>query len=334
MPGKMDTFTPKQNGPAATLFASMVQSTVDYWQAATREMCAAMHAGDRQKPRQEYRAGPVKPYSAESFQQMFNLMCATMLQNSPAGAWARQQPRTPLVSFKLFEGGFRQINRWLQEISNGMNPSAQPRSGAQWQERSLVGLLRACSENFEKFVNFPKLGLNRCYQDRLTQALFKFNDFAFVSGEFSMLMFQPIESASIKMRATLKQMAKRDGYPADIKDYCAIWVKILERDYLMLLSSPGFIVSFHNLVDKYYSFHASYEQLMQDWLQILPVTTKKEMQAVYAENRQMKKEIRVLTRRLESIERKVLRLEQNSHMDRQEQRSNVPSLRLQGGKAK
>lgn len=334
MPGKMDTFTPNQNGPAPTLFSSMVQSTVEYWQTATREMFAAMHAGDEQSHRQDYRAEPIKPCSPESFQQMFDLMSATILKNSPAGARTQQQHGTPLVFMEMFQDGLRQINLLLQEISNGMNQSARAHSGADRQEHSLVELLRAYSKNFEKFVKFPKLGLNRYYQERLTQALIKFNDFTLVSGEFSMLMLQPIESSFIKMRATLKEMAKGDGYSADVKDHYAMWIKILEKDYLMLLSSPGFIVSFHNLVDKYYSFYASYEQVMQDWLQFLPVTTKKDMQAVYKENHLMKKEIRVLTRRLESLEQKVLRLEENSHMDRPEQRSNVSTLRLQGGKAK
>jgi hypothetical protein len=334
MPGKRDTFTPKQNRPAPALLSSMVQSTVDYWQTATRQMFAAMHAGNGQKPRQEYRARPLEPYSPESFQQLFDLSFATMLKNGPAGAWTQQQQRTPLVAMKLFEDGFEHLNRLLQEISNGMHLSARGPSQIDRQTPALGELLRACAKNFEKGISFPKLGLNRCYQERLTQAMITFNDFTLVSGEFSMLMLQPVESAFIKMRATLKEMAKGNGYSTQVKDYYAIWIKILEKDYLMLLSSPGFIVSFHSLIDKYNSFHASCEQVMQDWLQFLPVTTKKDMQAVYKENHLMKKEIRVLTRRLESIEQKVLRLEENSHMDRREQRSNVSTLRLQGGKAK
>jgi hypothetical protein len=201
MPGKRDTFTPKQNRPAPALLSSMVQSTVDYWQTATRQMFAAMHAGNGQKPRQEYRARPLEPYSPESFQQLFDLSFATMLKNGPAGAWTQQQQRTPLVAMKLFEDGFEHLNRLLQEISNGMHLSARGPSQIDRQTPALGELLRACAKNFEKGISFPKLGLNRCYQERLTQAMATFNDFTLVSGEFSMLMLQPVESAFIKMRA-------------------------------------------------------------------------------------------------------------------------------------
>jgi class III poly(R)-hydroxyalkanoic acid synthase PhaE subunit len=170
-------------------------------------------------------------------------------------------------------------------------------------------LVEGYSLSMQKMLNMPKLGLNRYYQERMSQALDKLNMFTAVASEFSLQMLQPVESSMAKMQQKIKDMAEGDGYFEDAKEYYSMWIKILEGDYMTLLQSPEFITKFHDVVNTYMEFYAIYEEVMQDGLQFLPVTTKKDMDAVYKENYLLKKQVKAMSRRMEDLEKKVEQLE-------------------------
>ena len=297
-----------QETPAQTFFSSIMQYSFDYWQAVMHEMLGSHGSGNSQSGSKDGYQWPMTP---TSLQEMFESMNSLMLETGLMENLTQGLNRVPEMSMKMSQAWTENVSSMLQESLNGMEQSlsqyAQNRP-----ESSLQALVEAYSKSMQKMLNMPKLGLNRYYQERMTQALDKLNQFNAVASEFSMQMLQPVESSFFKMQQKLKDMAEGDGYFEEAKEYYSMWIKILEGDYMNLLQSPEFIKSFHNVVNTYMEFYALYEEVMQDGLQFLPVTTKKDMNEVYRENYLLKKQVKALSQRMEDLEKKVEQLKSST----------------------
>ncbi len=293
-----------QETPAQTFFSSIMQYSFDYWQTVMQEMLGSPGFGNSQSGSENGCQWPMTP---SSLQEMFASMNSLMLETGLMENLTQGLNRVPDMSMRMAQAWTENMSSLLQESLNGMEQSLSqdPQSRP---ENSLQALVEAYSKSMQKMLNMPKLGLNRYSQERMAQAMDKLNQFNAVASEFSMQMLQPVESSFVKMQQKLKDMAEGDGYFEEAKEYYSLWIKILEGDYMNLLQSPEFIKSFHNVVNTYMEFYALYEEVMQDGLQFLPVTTKKDMNSVYKENYLLKKQVKALSHRMEDLEKKVEQL--------------------------
>jgi hypothetical protein len=195
----------------------------------------------------------------------------------------------------------------FQELLQGIEQSmtAQNRTA---DKTPLQVLLDSYAQSLHRMLNIPKLGLNRYYQERITQALDKLTIFSTVANEFSLLMLQPVESSWLKMQEEIQNMSRDGNYPQGIKDYYSMWIKILEGDYMNLLQSPEFVSSFHKVVHYYLEFYALYEEVMQDALQFVPVAKKNQIEEVYQENHLLKQEVKALSQKMQELEQELKEL--------------------------
>ena len=191
----------------------------------------------------------------------------------------------------------------MQQVMPGMESvSAQhPRIRP---ESCMHALMNAYSQSLQKMLSMPKLGLYRGYQERITQAVDSFIQLSVVGGEFSSRVFQPVESSLGTLLHRIREQAEGDGHGADIDAYYSQWIKVLEAEYMNMLHSPDFISSLHKLVNSCLEFSAHFEEVLQDGLQLLPVATTKDVQAVSKENQKLAKQIKAMARRLDDLEEK------------------------------
>ena len=296
----------EQDKQEATLLSTMVKSSFDFWQTVMQEMAGS---GEGESGAQTgFKSGSLRPYTARSLQEMFEAMQGAMVESGLTDNLTQGMNRAPEMVMKLTQAWTEDVTKIVQEGMNGMSRSFSEHS-EQRPDSSLQALLESYSQSMHKMLNMPKLGINRYYQERMSQAMDKLNLFTAVASEFSLLMLQPVESSLVKMQNKVKEMAEGDGYFEDAKEYYSMWIKFLEGDYMNLLQSQEFIKIFHDVVNRYLEFYSLYEEVMQDGLQFLPVTTKNDMEAVYKENYLLKKEVKSMSRRMKELEKKVEGLE-------------------------
>ncbi|MFO7931546.1 MAG: poly(R)-hydroxyalkanoic acid synthase subunit PhaE [Desulfosalsimonas sp.] len=216
---------------------------------------------------------------------------------------------------KSLDNAVEITQNWIEEANQlfrqGLNGIQQSMSESQQdsQTPSFQAMIEAYSMSMQKMLNMPKLGLNREYQERITQAIDKLNLLTTVACEFSLLLLQPVQHSLIKMQHKLREMPESDGYSEDIKEYYAMWIKMLEGGYMQLLQSPEFVSSFHRVMNAYMEFQAIYEDVMQDALRGMPVAKKNDLEEVYKENHLLKKEVKAMSARIAKLEKKLEELE-------------------------
>jgi hypothetical protein len=161
---------------------------------------------------------------------------------------------------------------------------------------------RAWSEIYEKefsqFFNVPQLGLTRFYQEKVNRSLDKFNIFQAALGEFFRLLYLPVTKSYGVMQEKIKEITDAGELPEDSKQYYQMWLKILEGHYMTLFQSPEYIKTLQNVLDAMSEFSAVKNDLLEDVLSTMPLSTQKDMDDLY-------KEIYLLKRRIKALEKKL-----------------------------
>jgi hypothetical protein len=115
-------------------------------------------------------------------------------------------------------------------------------------------------------------------------------------AEFVSLLYLPVEKSFKVLQDKLQQMADEGKLPDKSKDYYRMWIKILEGHYMTLFKSPDYVHTVAKTLDAMGEFWIARRQLLQDALQMLPVSTHRDMDELY-------KEIYLLKKRLKGLEK-------------------------------
>ena len=153
-------------------------------------------------------------------------------------------------------------------------------------------------KEFRQFFNIPQLGLTRFHQEKLNQALDKYNLFQAAIGEFLRLLYLPITKSYRVMQEKMREMVEAGELPEDSKAYYQMWIKILEGHYMTLFQSPDYVKTLDNVLNTMSDFSVVKNDLMQDLLSTLPVSTQKDTDDLY-------KEIYLLKNRIKTLEKKL-----------------------------
>ena len=113
-------------------------------------------------------------------------------------------------------------------------------------------------------------------------------------GEFLRLLYLPVTKSFRVMQEKVGAMSEAGGLPEDSKAYYQMWIKILEGHYMSLFQSPDYVKTLGNVLTAMSEFTVVKNDLMQDLLSTVPVSTQKEMDDLYKEIYLLKKRIRVL----------------------------------------
>jgi hypothetical protein len=116
-------------------------------------------------------------------------------------------------------------------------------------------------------------------------------------GEFFRLLNLPVTKSYSVMQEKLREMGDAGELPDDPKAYYQMWIKILEGHYMTLFQSPGYLKTLGDVLSALSDFSSVKNELMQDFLNTLPVSTHKDMDDLY-------KEIYLLKKRIKTLEKK------------------------------
>lgn len=149
-------------------------------------------------------------------------------------------------------------------------------------------------KEFQQFFYIPQLGLTRFHQEKLNQALDKYNRFMSQYGEFLHFISLPIEKSFKVLQQQLSDMAREGKLPENSNDYYKLFIKLLEGHYMSLFKSPDYVAAMSKTLDALEDFVEARNAIVQDFSKTMAIPTQDELDELYKELYHLKKRIKIL----------------------------------------
>jgi class III poly(R)-hydroxyalkanoic acid synthase PhaE subunit len=186
--------------------------------------------------------------------------------------------------------------QWLERTGK-FRESAKTYKHENLKEDAFKAWAQLYEQEFRKFFKIPQLGLTRFYQEKMIRWMDKFNIYQAAVTEFSHLLLLPMEKSFQVLQEKLAELADKGELPEDSKKYYQMWIKLLEGHYMTLFQSSEYTRALNKTLDSMSEFSKAKKEILQDFLNMLPVPTHKEMDELY-------KEIYLLKKRIKELEKK------------------------------
>ena len=147
---------------------------------------------------------------------------------------------------------------------------------------------------FQKFFKIPQFGLTREYQEKINDILDKFHLFQATLAEFLRLLSLPFQRSLGMMQDKIADLVKNDKMPEDPQEYYKMWIKILEGHFMTLYQTPEYVESLVKTVGALCQLSEAKDAVLEDFMRILPVAQKSEMDELAKEVYELKRRVRKL----------------------------------------
>ena len=286
-----------------TLMSTWMKTATAFWEQTLRQwpgasdMSGAWPSATPSKKGTTGRSQETLASTLKTWQSLSKLMSEPgMIESQVDGIGA-----LPEIILKMAKSGaeryFHLQHEWVRRVGK-----IGERTKAYEFENLDQELFKAWSEiydqEFRQLLNMPQLGLTRFYQERMNRAADEFNRFQSSMSEFMHILFLPMEKSFNIIQEKLRQMAEEGTLPENPKDYYQMWIKILEGHYMTLFKSSEYTQVLQRTINRQSDFLAAKQALMEDFGQMLPVPTHKEMDELYKELYHLKKKIKVLEKKI------------------------------------
>lgn len=191
---------------------------------------------------------------------------------------------------KMFQEGWNHLIKQqrpntevMEEDESRQLEELNPSTFARW--------LDEYEDSLQKFLNIPKIGLTRLYQEKMAQAFDKFNLFNVNMAEFLYLLCVPIKKAFKDMQEEVIDLSQKGTLPKDGNDYYKTWLNKLEAYYGTLFQSTQYTTVLGKTLSAMGEFLAKRDEIFRDALKVLPIPTQKEVESLHKEIYHLKKRL-------------------------------------------
>jgi hypothetical protein len=186
--------------------------------------------------------------------------------------------------------------KWVEK-AKGMGKTVEVFDFGDIDENMFQAWKELYQKDLRQYLNIPQLGLTRFHQERMLQALDKYNIFQTTFSEFIRLLYLPVRRSLAIMEEKIKTLAEDDKLPEDSKSYYKMWIKVLESDYMQLFKSAEYIEVLGRTVDSLTEFSAVKNRLMEDYWSLFQVPKLSDIDDLYHEIYLLKKKIKKLEKK-------------------------------------
>jgi polyhydroxyalkanoate synthase subunit PhaE len=195
-----------------------------------------------------------------------------------------------------WEGYFHLHQQWLE----GWQEEA-PHPGNLDFENLDQDIFKICNEIYEndfgQVLNLPHLRLTCLPQERINQAMDKFNQFQAAMAEFIYLLFLPVKKSLRAMKGEREQMGG-EKLPEDFKEYSKRWLRILEGHYMTLFQSVEYTRTLSHTLNALGDFATAKQTLIADAMAALALPTGRDLDEIYREMYLLKKSMKEMAKKL------------------------------------
>ncbi|ETR74655.1 MAG: PhaE [Candidatus Magnetoglobus multicellularis str. Araruama] len=156
-------------------------------------------------------------------------------------------------------------------------------------------------KEFQHLFQIPTIGLFRYYQERVNNAMDKFNVFNEAMTEFMYMLYVPFEKTTQVFQKELENKMAKGEFSNNVKEHYNQWLRILEGHFMSLLKSKEYTDVLNHTIRSYVQYKKAKEDVMIDLLQQIPVPTNKEMDELYKEIYELKQTIKSLKKTVQSL---------------------------------
>lgn len=157
---------------------------------------------------------------------------------------------------------------------------------------------------WQKYLNIPKIGLPRELHEQLTDLVDKSNIFYSYIVELLYLFGRPFEKSNQAMQQKIHNMLENGEVENDPGKLYNEWIKILEGNFMQLLQSQEYTSLLNKIIRSLASYKAVKNDVTNVFLKEFQIPTNKDMDEVYKDLYLTKKKLKELTIRLEQLEKK------------------------------
>jgi hypothetical protein len=209
----------------------------------------------------------------------------------------------PDFFFKMMQPALESISgmfeQWLAQIEKTGSISEKLRLD-HLDKDTLNIFAKLYDAEFRKFLRIPQLGIAREYQERINRFFDSFNLLQSAMAEFLHLVFQPFEKTHPAFQEKIADLAQKNELPDDPKFYYQAWLKILEREYMVLFKTPEYLSTLAKTLDAAANHKKARQDLINDLLREFSIPSSMDVESVYRDLYDIKK-------RLSNLEKKIKR---------------------------
>jgi class III poly(R)-hydroxyalkanoic acid synthase PhaE subunit len=224
--------------------------------------------------------------------------------------------REPGAGGGLFPGenfapqvGLKMAEIWQQGISTLQQAYMKQASGQSFGPGGLPfagidpGAFKAWADLYEREAanqfHMPPMGITREHQERTNRMMEAFTRVQSAMTQFLYLTSLPMEKSLGGMWEELSTIVKGEMPAEEFKALYRKWVGILEEKYMALQKSKEYIEVMNKAIDAFAVFKSAKSQWMENYLKMMDVPTQREMDDVYRDLYNLKKEVKELRKALE-----------------------------------
>ncbi|MBS3779682.1 MAG: hypothetical protein KGY41_04765 [Desulfovermiculus sp.] len=297
----MDSSTPGSTSHehmANSFMSAWISSFLDFWQTWNQALSQmAPDLENEHANRERYTQLSGIPQNWNELMQSAN---NAMLQSGMWDKLPETLQQMPFISMSLTQVGMSEVTKLAQDWMQGVEKAAQ--RAEEGRKNPFQSFAQAYADSWQKVLNFPPLGPERFRQQRINQLLDGGTLFVNQFNQFMNQLALPFEKATIDLHKKIQELAEGDGYPETFQEYYNMWLKILEGHFMVLFQSKEFSDLLNEVVNYYVRYQDMQNQVLQDFLKILPVPSNQDFDALAHENYQLKKRVNHLARKVEAIE--------------------------------
>ena len=210
----------------------------------------------------------------------------------------------PEILLKMAKSGFDaalQIQNHLIAKAGKIGQSTEAYKFDNLDQEVFEALNNVYEKELRQYFKIPPLGPTRFYQERFNEMLDKYNLFETMLAEFLSILYLPMEKSFKVFQEKLQQMAEEGNLPKETKESYAIWIKILEGHYINLFKSKEYTDVLHRTLNQMEDFITVRNKTLEDFFQLLPIVTHKEIDDLYKEFHLLKKRVNKLEKQLDIL---------------------------------
>jgi polyhydroxyalkanoate synthase subunit PhaE len=233
---------------------------------------------------------------------LFKSFSRMMSEPESASAVGNSFIALPEILLKMAESSFEatlQIQNHLIKKAGQIGKSTEAYKFDNLDQEVFEGLKDVYEKELRQYLKIPPLGPTRFYQERFNEMLDKHNLFETMLAEFFSVLYLPMEKSFKVFQEKLQQLAEEGNLPKETKESYAIWIKILEGHYINLFKSKEYTDVLHRTLNQMNDFIMIRNKTLEDFFQMLPIVTHKEIDDLYKEFHLLKKRVNKLEKQLD-----------------------------------
>ncbi len=170
---------------------------------------------------------------------------------------------------------------------------------------SFIAVVKLWKENYDrsykKLLNMPSMGINRELLEKQHDGIDKTITFMTTYMEFFGQVFKVSQETMLKVITDYSEMLKEGKQPKTMEEFNKYWAREIDKSFDKIYLTDDFSKLISTVVDSTMELKKESDKLMEEYMAILPIPKKSDMDSLHKTIYNLKKEVRTLKKELDRL---------------------------------